>query len=57
MQDIMDGYFPSELQQSYPDGVPFKVGFLVLLWTLFILLVSSWKKRSFENIETPYCTI
>ncbi|XP_076016799.1 UBX domain-containing protein 11 isoform X2 [Genypterus blacodes] len=25
MQDLMDGYFPSELQQRFPDGVPFKV--------------------------------
>ena len=25
MQDIMDGYFPSELQDRYPDGVPIKV--------------------------------
>jgi hypothetical protein len=25
IQDIMDGYFPSELQQRYPDGVPFLV--------------------------------
>ncbi|XP_048468895.1 UBX domain-containing protein 11 [Rhincodon typus] len=25
MQDIMDGYFPSELQNRYPEGVPFKV--------------------------------
>nr|XP_014342678.1 PREDICTED: UBX domain-containing protein 11 isoform X1 [Latimeria chalumnae] len=25
IQDIMDGYFPSELQSKYPDGVPFKV--------------------------------
>ena len=23
--DIMDGYFPSELQDRYPDGVPFDV--------------------------------
>jgi UBX domain-containing protein 11 len=23
--DIMDGYFPSELQTKYPDGVPFDV--------------------------------
>ena len=23
--DIMDGYFPSELQSRYPDGVPFDV--------------------------------
>ncbi|XP_031561474.1 UBX domain-containing protein 11-like [Actinia tenebrosa] len=25
MQDIMDGYFPSELQSRYPDGVPFNI--------------------------------
>ncbi|XP_051892682.1 UBX domain-containing protein 11 [Pristis pectinata] len=25
MQDIMDGYFPSELQSRYPNGIPFKV--------------------------------
>jgi len=23
--DLMDGYFPSELQTRYPDGVPLKV--------------------------------
>lgn len=25
MQDIMDGFFPSELQMRYPDGVPLEV--------------------------------
>ncbi|XP_061870403.1 UBX domain-containing protein 11 isoform X2 [Colius striatus] len=25
LQDIMDGYFPSELQTCYPDGVPLQV--------------------------------
>ena len=25
VQDIMDGYFPGELQERYPDGVPFIV--------------------------------
>ncbi|XP_062996191.1 UBX domain-containing protein 11 [Elgaria multicarinata webbii] len=25
LRDIMDGYFPSELQRRYPDGVPFQV--------------------------------
>jgi len=25
IRDILDGYFPSELQQDYPDGVPFMV--------------------------------
>ncbi|EPY77521.1 socius isoform 2-like protein [Camelus ferus] len=25
LRDILDGFFPAELQQLYPDGVPFKV--------------------------------
>jgi len=25
IHDILDGYFPSELQQEFPDGVPFTV--------------------------------
>ncbi|XP_034174713.1 uncharacterized protein LOC117601701 isoform X2 [Osmia lignaria lignaria] len=25
LRDILDGYFPSELQEAYPNGVPFKV--------------------------------
>ncbi|XP_033879933.1 UBX domain-containing protein 11-like [Acipenser ruthenus] len=25
MQDIMDGYFPTELQNRFPDGVPFQL--------------------------------
>lgn len=25
LKDILDGYFPSELQEAYPEGVPFKV--------------------------------
>ncbi|KAM3873414.1 UBX domain-containing protein 11 [Diretmus argenteus] len=25
MQDLMDGYFPSELRERFPDGVPFDV--------------------------------
>lgn len=25
LRDLMDGYFPSELQSRYPDGVPFDV--------------------------------
>ncbi|XP_063055305.1 UBX domain-containing protein 11 isoform X2 [Engraulis encrasicolus] len=25
MQDLMDGYFPSELQERFPDGVPFQL--------------------------------
>ena len=29
IQDILDGYFPSELQARYPDGVPFQVSFVL----------------------------
>lgn len=25
LQDILDGFFPSELQDIYPEGVPIKV--------------------------------
>ncbi|XP_030074217.1 UBX domain-containing protein 11 isoform X2 [Microcaecilia unicolor] len=25
LQDIMDGYFPTELQRRYPEGIPFQV--------------------------------
>lgn len=25
LRDILDGFFPTELQRLYPDGVPFKV--------------------------------
>lgn len=25
LQDLMDGYFPSELQSRFPDGIPFEV--------------------------------
>lgn len=25
VQDLMDGYFPSELQSRFPDGIPFEV--------------------------------
>lgn len=25
IQDLMDGYFPSELQSRFPDGIPFEV--------------------------------
>lgn len=29
LQDIMDGFFPAELQNRFPDGVPFSVGRLI----------------------------
>uniref|UniRef100_A0A671W407 UBX domain-containing protein 11 n=1 Tax=Sparus aurata TaxID=8175 RepID=A0A671W407_SPAAU len=35
MQDLMAGYFPSELQGRFPDGVPFEVCFLLPPWDRF----------------------
>uniref|UniRef100_A0A8D2J8I8 UBX domain-containing protein 11 n=1 Tax=Varanus komodoensis TaxID=61221 RepID=A0A8D2J8I8_VARKO len=32
LRDLMDGYFPSELQRYFPDGVPFQVSFLNVLF-------------------------
>uniref|UniRef100_A0A672ZJW4 UBX domain-containing protein 11 n=1 Tax=Sphaeramia orbicularis TaxID=375764 RepID=A0A672ZJW4_9TELE len=32
MQDLMDGYFPSELQERFPDGVPLEVGLRVFVF-------------------------
>lgn len=32
MQDLMDGYLPSELQDRFPDGVPFEVGWKIERW-------------------------
>ena len=29
LQDISEGYFPSELQSRFPDGVPFAVSFYI----------------------------
>lgn len=53
LKDILDGYFPSELQEAYPEGVPFKVkhGFLHCderrgkesIFGLLIYLVIRWK--------------
>ena len=34
VRDVMDGYFPSELQKRYPDGIPIQVGFSIILWSL-----------------------
>lgn len=29
VQDLMDGFFPSELQKKYPDGVPIEVSLIL----------------------------
>uniref|UniRef100_A0A8C3NSK8 UBX domain-containing protein 11 n=1 Tax=Cyanoderma ruficeps TaxID=181631 RepID=A0A8C3NSK8_9PASS len=49
LQDIMDGYFPSELQPRYPDGVAFSLGSgLVWLPTVGQSLIHS---RTFPNMK------
>jgi hypothetical protein len=30
IKDILDGYFPSELQTRYPDGIPFVVSIFII---------------------------
>lgn len=30
IKDILDGYFPSELQARYPDGIPFVVSIFII---------------------------
>lgn len=34
--DLVDGYFPTELQTRYPDGVPFKVLLLASMSAIFL---------------------
>lgn len=47
IRDILDGYFPSELQEAYPNGVPFKVKMIMtntpirLYHNFYILLFRS----------------
>uniref|UniRef100_A0A8C3ML32 UBX domain-containing protein 11 n=1 Tax=Geospiza parvula TaxID=87175 RepID=A0A8C3ML32_GEOPR len=38
LQDIMDGYFPSELQPRYPDGVPLQASATPSSWARWVLL-------------------
>lgn len=41
VQDIHDGYFPSELQTKFPDGVPFVVSsiFVIVVSGIFVIVV------------------
>ncbi|KAM7100137.1 UBX domain-containing protein 11 isoform 3-T3 [Molossus nigricans] len=41
LRDIMDGFFPSELQRLYPDGVPFK-GFTFLICKVGLQQATPW---------------
>ena len=45
MQDIMDGFFPSELQDRYPDGVPFEVHEHVAHVEITILFIAVLYRR------------
>lgn len=38
LKDIMDGYFPSELQPHYPDGVPLQASAAPSSWARWDLL-------------------
>nr|XP_028568648.1 UBX domain-containing protein 11-like [Podarcis muralis] len=45
LRDIMDGYFPSELQKRYPDGIPFQVCHPLLSYSF--LFIEFFVCRSF----------
>uniref|UniRef100_A0A803THX8 UBX domain-containing protein 11 n=1 Tax=Anolis carolinensis TaxID=28377 RepID=A0A803THX8_ANOCA len=46
LRDIMDGYFPSELQRRYPDGVPFQVCLFhfptASIYVIYIYSLQKW---------------
>lgn len=59
IQDVMDGYFPSELQKRFPHGVPFEVSqclFFVCLsvtvqiYNIVVFLLKVFDKRDEEFI-------
>lgn len=36
VRDLLDGYFPSELQERYPNGIPLAVSPLSLFFQFFV---------------------
>uniref|UniRef100_A0A665UW68 UBX domain-containing protein 11 n=1 Tax=Echeneis naucrates TaxID=173247 RepID=A0A665UW68_ECHNA len=48
MQDLMDGYFPSELQERFPDGVPFEVSPFLLLACQKMYKVVTYQKLTVQ---------
>ncbi|XP_015191325.1 PREDICTED: uncharacterized protein LOC107074419 isoform X2 [Polistes dominula] len=46
IRDILDGYFPSELQEAYPNGVPFKV---IYFFFLFVSPVENHRSEVYTN--------
>uniref|UniRef100_A0A3B5A9R6 UBX domain-containing protein 11 n=1 Tax=Stegastes partitus TaxID=144197 RepID=A0A3B5A9R6_9TELE len=55
MQDLMDGYFPSELQERFPDGVPFEVSLIFLSQTLYEEFVSRLPWEAFPGEGQAVC--
>ena len=47
IQDIMDGYFPSELQTRYPEGVPFFVSAVE-----FVLKTTCAKRLPLQTLKS-----
>lgn len=46
----MDGYFPSELQQRFPDGVPLQVSATPSFWAEIALLLLKTVQVFFSSI-------
>ncbi|XP_073173702.1 UBX domain-containing protein 11 isoform X3 [Lepidochelys kempii] len=58
LQDIMDGYFPSELQTRYPDGVPFQLCSPTIValpsFSMLSVLAPSSVKATEDNHFLPF---
>ena len=52
IKDIQDGYFPSELQHRYPDGVPFNV-IIFYNFIFFVLFVIPQMFHLRTNLNVP----
>lgn len=55
--DLMDGYFPSELQDKYPEGVPFKVCISLLLLLVWDVLLMDSREHIFQVLTLCISTL
>lgn len=55
--DLMDGYFPSELQDKYPEGVPFKVCISLLLLLVWDVLLMDSREHIFQVLTLCMSTL
>lgn len=51
----MDGYFPSELQMRYPDGIPLQVSSAKPYSSIFWKRLLSWLSRKLFRFLSPIC--